>query len=328
LACQPTFVVDVEVPHADEWIDCGRIFDAGAEGDWDHLLYGGFAGSAVTRDGRTLLYYQGASGHRPDGDQTVVHRSIGLAISDDGIHFEKYAGNPVLTWLPNNGPEEGASAGASSLDHEGRVVLFYGANTEAGSPLMVNADVRVAVSEDGLRFEDRGPVLDHESSEVWASGDEVFPLVALAREQGWIVYYVPNGHPEKGVLGVAWGDALEPWSDTARVRGPRGSRVRAWGMGSAGRVGAGVWALFLNRVHEGVLEVRLVDERDFRRVGPVERSYSFESSSQGTVLLDRDRGRWFLYERRRGHYGVRVAPVVASGTAGERPRPCCPGAQC
>jgi hypothetical protein len=251
-----------------------------------------------------------------------------VAISDDGVHYEKYARNPVLTSLLNDGPEEGPAAGTARLDREGRVVLFFGANSEAGSPLFVNADVRVSVSSDGLRFEDGGMVLDYSSPDVWVSGYELFPLIAPAEGSRWIVYYVPNGHSERGVLGVAWGDAPEQLPHTTRVLGPWWSRVRTWGMGSAGRMGSGAWALFLNQVHDGDhLEVRLVDSRDFRRVGAVCRSYKFESALHGTVLLDRNRETGFLYERRFGHYGVRIAPLVRFGASGERRRLRCPDSE-
>lgn len=57
-----------------------------------HMRGGCFSGSAVEYDGRLFLMYTGAT-NRGDGyEQTQC-----IAYSEDGIHFEKYEGNPVLT---------------------------------------------------------------------------------------------------------------------------------------------------------------------------------------------------------------------------------------
>jgi sucrose-6-phosphate hydrolase SacC (GH32 family) len=79
-------------------------------------------------------------------------RAIGVAVSSDGINFKKYTGNPVLTWFPNKYGEEGAVSSGVTLDKDGNVVLYYGANTQE-SATTVNADGRVAVSPDGLSFQ-------------------------------------------------------------------------------------------------------------------------------------------------------------------------------
>jgi hypothetical protein len=313
---------EIAIPTAEQWTDCGPVLRAGGPGSWDHLLYGGFAGSALRKDGRILLYYQGAYGHRQGGDETPLRRSIGLAVSDDGFHFEKHPDNPVLTWLPNDGPEEGAAAGTATLDEQGRVVLFYGANTDSG-PMTVNADVRVARSADGVRFEELGIVLDHGSPDVWASGDELYPLAVLRDGARWVVYYVPSG-PHRGVLGVAWGEGPETLAETARVRGSFGRRVGAWGMGSVARVGPRSWALFTNRVHEGIFEVHFVDAADPARLAAPSRRFAFDPPLHATVLLDDDRGRWLLYDRRGDHYGVRVAATNATATGRASAPGACP----
>jgi hypothetical protein len=128
-------------------------------------------------------------------------RSIGVAVSSDGINFKKYSGNPVLTWFPNKYGEEGAVSSGVILDQDGNVVLYYGANTKE-SATTVNSDGRVAVSQDGFVFEDRGVVLDGKSPGVWGSGDEVFPVGAIYHQGRWIVYYIPNGVPQSGQLGL------------------------------------------------------------------------------------------------------------------------------
>jgi hypothetical protein len=38
---------EIDIPTQSDWIDYGTIFEAGAVGAWDHLLWGGFANSTA-----------------------------------------------------------------------------------------------------------------------------------------------------------------------------------------------------------------------------------------------------------------------------------------
>lgn len=57
----------------------------------DHMRGGCFSGSAVEHDGKLFLIFTGTSNHGNGFEQTQC-----IACSEDGIHFEKYKGNPVL----------------------------------------------------------------------------------------------------------------------------------------------------------------------------------------------------------------------------------------
>lgn len=65
----------------------------------DHMRGGCFSGSAIEYDGRLYLMYTGVTNDGKGFEQTQC-----IAYSEDGIHFEKYEGNPVLT------PPEGVPA--------------------------------------------------------------------------------------------------------------------------------------------------------------------------------------------------------------------------
>lgn len=58
----------------------------------DHKKGGCFSGSAVEHDGKLYLIYTGTSNHGRGYEQVQC-----VACSEDGIHFEKYSGNPVLS---------------------------------------------------------------------------------------------------------------------------------------------------------------------------------------------------------------------------------------
>src|SRR5688572_2640456 len=132
-------ISSVRLPSQADWVDQGIILEAGADGDWDHYLWGGFAFSVIKKDGTYYLYYQGSSDYRTEYDETVLWRAIGVATSRDGIHFSKHAENPVLTWFPQQYGEEGAVSSGVTLGQQGEIVMYYGANTQE-SRTTVNAD--------------------------------------------------------------------------------------------------------------------------------------------------------------------------------------------
>ena len=57
----------------------------------DHMRGGCFSGSAIVHDGKLFLMYTGTTNEGRGFDQTQC-----IAWSEDGIHFQKYEGNPVL----------------------------------------------------------------------------------------------------------------------------------------------------------------------------------------------------------------------------------------
>ena len=58
----------------------------------DHMRGGCFSGSAVEHDGKLFLMYTGVTNEGRGFEQVQC-----IAYSEDGVHFEKYEGNPVLT---------------------------------------------------------------------------------------------------------------------------------------------------------------------------------------------------------------------------------------
>ncbi len=56
---------------------------------------GCYSGSAVEKDGRLYLFYTSVS--------KTLGQTQSVAFSDDGIHFEKYVGNPVIDHFPDDG---------------------------------------------------------------------------------------------------------------------------------------------------------------------------------------------------------------------------------
>ncbi|NMA66631.1 MAG: glycoside hydrolase family 32 protein [Clostridiaceae bacterium] len=76
--------------------------------NWDHLPIalapdlpydkdGCFSGSAIEKDGKLYLVYTGNSFIEINKEQKKRTQCICIAISDDGINFHKYNGNPVIS---------------------------------------------------------------------------------------------------------------------------------------------------------------------------------------------------------------------------------------
>lgn len=59
---------------------------------------GVWSGTAAEKDGRLYCYYAGIS--------ETHKQTVNLAFSDDGLHFEKYAGNPVIPDFPADGSND------------------------------------------------------------------------------------------------------------------------------------------------------------------------------------------------------------------------------
>lgn len=307
LAVPPHGDAELAIPAQSDWTGYGSIFETGDPGEWDHYLWGGFAGTVVKKEGTYYLYYQGASDYRTSYDETVLWRAIGVATSPDGVNFHKFDRNPVVTWFPNDNGEEGAVSGGVALENNGDFVSLYGANTEQ-SETLVNADVRLSTSAEGSAFTDMGVVLDHKNRSIWGSGDELFPIIAIHDADRWFVYYIPNGVLQRGRLGVAWGTDLDHLDHSSAVRAG-GAAVKVWGMGAAAKIGRGVYALFLNDVTAPKTEVRTVSPGSPNRLSAPVEIYRFEDVTQATVLLDEETRTRFMYCRGEDSYGVKLAPV-------------------
>lgn len=306
---EPPPTTDIYIPAQAEWVDHGIILEAGAEGEWDYYLWGGFAFSVIRKDGTYYLYYQGSSDYCTEYDETVLWRAIGVATSTDGILFTKYAGSPILTWFPNQYGEEGAVSSGITLGERGETILFYGANTQE-SPTTVNADARAASSLDGFNFTELGIALSRKDRSVWGGGDELFPVTAIYDSGKWIVYYIPNGTLKGGLLGVAYGDQYNALTRSSAVTSA-GESISVWGTAGNVKLESDIYALILNNVRERRTEVRLVSLQSPNRVSEPVAIYQFDEIQQAVLLLDEESENWFMYYRtHENSYGVKTAPVT------------------
>lgn len=102
----------------------------------DHYRGGCFSGSAIEHDGKLFLMYTGCTNNGNGFEQTQC-----IAFSEDGIHFEKYEGNPVLT-APEGVPKH-LFRDPKVWEHDGKYYMICGASKKnlAQALLYVSEDM-------------------------------------------------------------------------------------------------------------------------------------------------------------------------------------------
>jgi hypothetical protein len=163
---------------------------------------------------------------------------------------------------------------------------------------------------DGLSFTDLGIALNHKDRSVWGGGDEMFSVTAIYDPGKWVVYYIPNGTTESGLLGVAYGSQYNALSQSSAVTSG-GKPISVWGTAGHVRLGSDTYALILNNVRENRTEVRLVSLQTPNIVSEPAAVYQFDEVQQAVLLLDKESETWFMYYRTFDNsYGVKLAPAA------------------
>jgi hypothetical protein len=264
----------------------------------------------VKKNGIYYLYYIGADGDRST-DGGPRHRAIGVATSTDGIHFSKYEGNPIITYLPQNNEEEGVFSAAATLDANGDILLYFGGMIAKNqSSTTVSSDILLAISSDGLTFHNPGIVISHADKSVWGRGDELFPLGIYEQNGIRYLYYIAKGIGAQWDLGLALGIDRKTFSDSQPIL-EKGDDIIG---GNVVHAGDGEIFLFLVRDFEqGRIEVRRSDPTSSGQLSPAMDTYDFGNNwRHATVYLDSESSTWFMYHRPRGgnEIYVRTAGLV------------------
>jgi hypothetical protein len=275
------------IPASSDWEAGSLAFSHGAEGEWDYILWGGFANSLIKKGDTYYLYYQGSSFY-DDSCESVAHRAIGVATSKDGIHWTKSARNPVISWSSQGSVEEGAVSSAAWVGEDGRIYVYYGANT--GSGCHINASARLAVSEDGETFQDMGEVLSGSDPNIWGAGDEIFPIGTYSYNNQWYLYYTPNGVSLARKLGVSIGNSPIIFTQTT---GLNDSTIPAWGPVSIILDGADAVLITNPNDGSGAINIYTFDAGNPSIIHPYD-SYALENCSLSSVLYERGTNHWMM----------------------------------
>lgn len=290
-------VGDLVVPGGDEWTEHGPVMVEGEPGNWARRLDGMISpAAAMKRDGVYFLYFVGADGDRST-DGGPRHRVLGVALSDDGLDFRSYEGNPILTHAPHGNEEEGIFSAGVARAEDGTVVLYYGTMTAPDATSeSVDGEAVVAFSADGLSFSDPTVVVSPRDTTVYNDGDEIFPVGAFAAPGGgWHVYYIGKGREGLWTLGLAMGPAPDRMERTTRVLDLRPDWIV--GGGDPVRIADDRIAvpLVINYSSPGrILEWRTAAVDRPWDLGTVADRYVLPMQIP-VVLLDREEERWLMY---------------------------------
>jgi len=122
------------------------------------------------------MWYSGGEQYEPD--------AIGYATSRDGVHWIKYAGNPVFSNNKNNVWEQDKVTACQVIRRKGDYLMFY-----IGFKNMDYAQIGMARSKDGItqweRY-DRNPII--KPGREWDSS-AVYKPYAIQDGDRWLLYY-------------------------------------------------------------------------------------------------------------------------------------------
>lgn len=154
--------------------------------------------------------------------------SVGLAVSNDGINWTKYSGNPVLTYDPSIQWRSVRVFALSVLETpSGLVMWFFGSNIQVQR-------VGVATSTDGISWQlSAQPVLDVGPPGSWDSGSLSFSSVLQLGNSLWM-WYSGTGTTYSYQIGLATAnasilpslDALFPLPNSTLIQTPANISVK------------------------------------------------------------------------------------------------------
>ena len=104
---------------------------------------GCWSGTAIVKDGRLYLFYASIRGEEKQ-------QTVSVAWSDDGVRFEKYAGNPVIDHYPEDGGPDFRDPAVCAVNGEYYCVMA------TGNPATKTARLLLYKSRDLLSWEYAG----------------------------------------------------------------------------------------------------------------------------------------------------------------------------
>jgi hypothetical protein len=315
---KPPSKTGIEIlPQQADWKNKGIAIKEGVNGEWDRFLWGGFANSLIKKGDTYFLYYQGSPNY-DKACESVSYRSIGVATSKDGITWTKFKGNPIITWASKGSIEEGATSSGAWVGNDGKVYIYYGANS--GTGCNVNANGRLATSTDGYNFTDQGQVISGQNLNIWGNGDEIFPIGAYEYQGLWKMFYVPNGVAQSRRLGVVSGNSP---TSLPKSLGVNGGKIPVWGTVST-ILNNKSSVLFVNDGGTNLpLKAYRFDAADPSNI-TLEKTYLFPDCAGYSVLFDQEHSRWLLLCTDKTNYSayhIKIANIPLSTTSTSNPMP-------
>ena len=227
-------------------------------------------------------------------------------ISDDGVRFERYSGNPVLRSASNEHGVEDPRVARFGDDYH---LFFISVKDDkpVGQEPVRRASVQMAESADLVHWERRGEIISPRQD--WESKQVKAPVPVPAKMAGryWL-YYQGEKEAWKTKTGLAFSTDLAEWEQLPEpVLEPREGHFDAWGVepGVAAVVPRGILLIYAGwggeGTHRNEIGWVLFDRDDPGKVlGRCKKPML--SLTDGHLFVDalvQFKGQWHLY------YGVR-----------------------
>jgi predicted GH43/DUF377 family glycosyl hydrolase len=160
------------------------ILETGAPGSWDDQFI--VAPCIVMNDKLFYMFYLGCN--------TTGITAVGLAISDDGFHFEKFAGNPVVSH-DNTGFDAFGIGEVTVIRDDSIWVMYYNGRETAGYGPGPSFGRATAKSLTGPWQRSEMPVLETGRKGEWDAGFIISASVLRQEDGRWLMYYFAEDKP-------------------------------------------------------------------------------------------------------------------------------------
>lgn len=154
------------------------VLSPGEPGSWDELFL--WNPQIIHHEGVFCLYYLGGN--------ITGRMAVGFATSEDGFHFIKHVGNPVLS--PDNIGFDAFTVGPGIvLKNDSSWVMYYNAQDLIAFAPGRHAGRATAVSPEGPWLKSETPVISSGSSGEWDAGFIIPCSVLILNDDTFMMFY-------------------------------------------------------------------------------------------------------------------------------------------
>lgn len=176
------------------------VLTRGADGEWDSVDV--LNPSVIVFNDMYYNYYSGY-----DGEEWHT----GVAVSEDGVTWNKYEKNPVLSTSEEGWDSSYIAANGSAIVVDGKVYYYYQGSDENGT-----ARIGLAISEDGYNFtKQENYIIDVGTDSTWDCSAVADPYV-IEHKGKYYMYYLGANEVDVQRLGVAVSEDGIYWIKSSR----------------------------------------------------------------------------------------------------------------
>lgn len=239
---------------------------------------GCFSGSAIEKDGIMYLFYTSVS--------VKYGQTQSVAMSEDGVTFKKYDGNPIILKPPSDGSREFRDPKVTVIDGKYYMVIGSGKNG-IGKVLFYQSEDLLNWDYIGVLYENRAFGAVFECPDFFKIGDSYVLMFSKM---------IPDINKTQFVIGDFDGKSFYPKSFQSPENGPQFYAPQTFQDDTGRRILIGWFYNWEKKPERGLTfagaltiprEVKIVDEKI--HLFPVEEAYSLLSCEDKLVKIYKDK---------------------------------------